>query len=158
MTAREPDPPSAKPLLDKLGIAAGMRVTVLGIDDPEFASALAGRGADVARGRIRSGSDAVFLNITRHADLTRLSRLRRSLEPAGAIWAVWPKGRRELTENHVRAAALAQDLVDVKVVAFSPTLSALKLVIPVARRTPAAARRLDRAKSSRKPRRPEESL
>jgi hypothetical protein len=44
------------------------------------------------------------------------------------------EGRKELTEDHVRAAAKKSGLVDVKVVAFSATHSALKLVIPLARR------------------------
>jgi hypothetical protein len=47
---------------------------------------------------------------------------------------LWPKGRKELREDDVRAAAKAQGLVDVKVMSFSATLSALKLVIPVALR------------------------
>ena len=47
---------------------------------------------------------------------------------------MWPKGRPELREDDIRRAALAIDLVDVKVAAFSATHSALKLVIPVAKR------------------------
>jgi hypothetical protein len=56
------------------------------------------------------------------------------IQPDGAIWAVWRKARKELTENHVREAALAAGLVDVKVARFSETHSALKLVVPKARR------------------------
>jgi hypothetical protein len=47
---------------------------------------------------------------------------------------VWVKGRKELNENHVREAALDAGLVDVKVARFSETHSALKLVVPRARR------------------------
>ena len=47
---------------------------------------------------------------------------------------LWPKGQKRLTEGMIRDAALAQGLVDIKVAAFSETLSALKLVIPIARR------------------------
>jgi hypothetical protein len=39
-----------------------------------------------------------------------------------------------MSENHIRDAALAAGLVDVKVARFSATHSALKLVIPKARR------------------------
>ena len=70
------------------------------------------------------------------AALERLGTLKRSIKPNGAVWVVWPKGRRELTGNDVREAALAHGLVDVKVVAFSATHSGLKLVFPVARRKP----------------------
>jgi len=41
---------------------------------------------------------------------------------------VWPKGSPAVNENDVRDAALGAGLVDVKVVSFSPTRSALKLV------------------------------
>ena len=76
----------------------------------------------------------MFLGVKTLGDLSRLPAAMAALERNGAIWVVWPKGRRELTEDHVRAKALASGLVDVKVVAFSGTLSALKLVIPVAKR------------------------
>ena len=68
------------------------------------------------------------------ADLARLPSLIGWIEPAGAVWAVWPKGRKDLNENHVREAALDAGLVDVKVVRFSATHSGLKLVIPKAKR------------------------
>jgi hypothetical protein len=76
----------------------------------------------------------VFLGATGPAALKRLPTLEKTIARNGGIWVVWPKGRREFTEDHVRAAALAAGLTDVKVVAFSATHSALKLVIPLARR------------------------
>ena len=46
-----------------------------------------------------------------------------------------PKGKdTPVTETDARKAGLAAGLVDVKVAAFSPTHSALKFVIPVAKR------------------------
>jgi hypothetical protein len=68
------------------------------------------------------------------ADLARLRSLVDWIHPAGALWTVWAKGRKELNENHVRDAALQAGLVDVKVARFSATHSALKLVIPKAKR------------------------
>jgi hypothetical protein len=68
------------------------------------------------------------------APLERLATLQRSIRRDGAIWALWPKGQRHITEDVVRGAALEHGLVDIKVVAFSERLSGLKLVIPVARR------------------------
>jgi hypothetical protein len=68
------------------------------------------------------------------ASLPRLKELRPSLQPAGAIWVLWPKGRKEFREDDIRAFGPEAGLVDVKVVAFSETLSGLKMVIPVAQR------------------------
>ena len=127
---------SQRSLIDKLGVKPDARVAVLGIADEPFEADLATRTTDVARARPRKGSDLIFFGAERRATLERLGTLKRSIKPNGAVWVVWPKGRRELTGNDVREAALAHGLVDVKVVAFSATHSGLKLVIPVARRKP----------------------
>ena len=123
-----------KSRLDKLGVKPGMRVAVIGVDDPEFDRELGERVGAYARRRVSRGSDLVFFGATRVTDLVRLAKLRAATWPAGAIWVVWPKGRPELREDDVRRAAKAAGLVDVKVAAFSATLSALKLVIPVRER------------------------
>lgn len=122
-----------KSVIDKLGVKPGMAVSVVGIDDAGFLRDLRARvGATAATPR--KGSDLVFFGVAGVSALARLAKLCESIRPAGAIWAVWPKGRAELKEDHVRAAAIRAGLVDVKVVAFSATHSALKLVIPVAKR------------------------
>jgi hypothetical protein len=120
--------------MDKLGVKAGQRVSVVGLDDDGVLGQLRARAADVSLGRARPDSDIVFAQIASKAQLARLDRLRRALKPNGAIWTLWTKGQKELTENHVRAAALSAGLVDVKVVSISDRLSGLKLVIPLAER------------------------
>lgn len=122
-----------KSLLDKLGVKPGMTVAVVGIDDKDFLRDLKARvGAPAAT--LKKNTALIFYGVTKLADLARLAKLKPNIHPAGAIWAISPKGRRELNEDHVRAAALKAGLVDVKVVAFSATHSALKLVIPLAKR------------------------
>jgi len=127
------DVPSTRPLLDKLGVKPGLKVSVLGLDDRSFLQQLQDRSVDVSS-RPRKDSDLIFFYVDDRRDLPRLTELRRSLKPAGALWVVWPKGRRELREDDIRAFGPDVGLVDVKVVAFSEALSALKMVIPVALR------------------------
>jgi hypothetical protein len=67
-------------------------------------------------------------------DLARLAELEPYLSRNGAVWAVFPKGRRDLREMDVIGAGLGARLVDNKVVRFSETHTALRFVIPVARR------------------------
>ena len=123
-------------LLDKLGIKEGLRVAVLDPDhlldgDEEFAAELAARSVK----RVDRGpADVVVWALDDAADFARLPSLIDRIRPAGALWAVWPKGRKELNENHIREAALDAGLVDVKVARFSATHSALKLVVPKAKR------------------------
>ena len=128
--------PSAKPRIDKLGVKPGSRVSVLGVADQAFVAELTARGADVRVDRRRVGADLVFFGVDDTRALPRLRAHRQFIAPDGAIWAVWPKGSKAINENDVRDAALEAGLVDVKVVSFSPTHSALKLVIRVRDRPP----------------------
>jgi hypothetical protein len=121
--------------LDKLGVKAGQRVSVVGtIDDDAFAKELTDRGVEVTTGRAKTGSDLIFLGATKARDLDRLAKLRTSLQPAGAIWVIRPKGVAAITEAQVMEEGKRAGLVDTKVVKFSDTLTAEKLVIPVAQR------------------------
>ena len=124
-------PPS---LLDKLGVKPGLRVSVIGIEDRELLDQLSARVDDLTRGRARAGSDLVLVAMSNRADLPRLVKLREAIKAGGAIWVVWPKGRKELREDDVRAYGPTAGLVDVKVARFSDTLSALKMMIPRAQR------------------------
>ena len=56
------------------------------------------------------------------------------LQRDGAVWVVYPKGRPEISEVDVIRAGVEQGLVDNKVVRFSDTHTALRFVIPKARR------------------------
>ena len=125
---------SKRSRLDKLGVKAGMRVALVGLDDDAFRRELAGRTDQVAEGTPRKDTEMILFAVDGPAPLKRLTTLQRSMVRNGAIWVVWPKGQAHIKEDMIRGAALAQGLVDIKVIAFSETLSGLKLVIPVARR------------------------
>ncbi len=130
------------PLLDKLGIRPGMRVAIVGSleDDDErtdraFGAQVAERTSDITVGRPMPATDIVLLAADSTADLAALAELRTRIRPAGAIWIVSRKGKAAtLRDVEVMAAAREQGLVDNKVVSFSPTRTALRLVIPVALR------------------------
>jgi len=128
------DIPSARPLLDKLGVKPEHRAALLNLDDPDFLFQVMGRAAQVYVNRRRVGLDLIFLGVERRSDLRRLKAQKSFIAPDGAVWVVWPKGSQAVNENDVRDAALDAGLVDVKVVSFSPTLSALKLVIRLKKR------------------------
>ncbi len=124
-----------KGLLDKLGVKPGHKISVVSLDDEGFVAELRTRTSDVSTSRPRSSSDAIFLGAADKRSLDRLPALRRNITPGGAIWVVRPKGQDSgLKETDIIAAAKAHGLVDVKVVSFSETHSALKLVIPLDQR------------------------
>lgn len=121
-------------LLDKLGVKPGARLSVLGVADKDFFRQMRERGADFAEGRALKDSDLIFFAAESKDALKKLKALESSLQPAGAIWVVYPKGQKHITELDVIAASKAAGLVDVKVVSFSETHTGLKLMIPRARR------------------------
>jgi hypothetical protein len=126
-----------KPVLDKLGVRPGMRIAIVGAVDPDgsFRAQLADRTSDVTVDRPKADTDLVFLAADSHAELAGLPALRERIRPAGAIWVVSRKGRAAtLRDIEVMAAARDAGLIDNKVVAFSPTHTSIRLVIPVALR------------------------
>lgn len=125
---------SKRSRLDKLGIKSGMRVAVLGVTDRTIVPELKKRTSDISVSRPRKDTDMILFGVSTPARLSRLKTLQGSIKRNGAIWAIWPKGRQEIKGDMVRKAAIASGLVDIKVMAFSETLSGLKLVIPVAKR------------------------
>ncbi len=120
-----------KSRLDKLGLKSSHKYASWGEFDDSFPDEL----NQVAGLPSQHGPlDMVFVRLTTQDDLDNLAKARQAIAKNGAIWAVWIKGKKELTETHIRAYALGNGLVDVKVARFSDTLSSLKLVIPVAER------------------------
>lgn len=120
--------------LEKLGVKEGMKVAVLGVDDKGFRGELRVRVPEFSEGRAKKQSDMIFFGVESKERLARIAELVASLQPAGAIWTVYPKGQKHITQNDVMTAGKAAGLVDTKVVGFSDTHSALKWVIPVAKR------------------------
>jgi hypothetical protein len=124
-------PPS---VLDKLGVKEGQMVSVLGSAPSSFVDELTSRVGGPVSFRARKDSDLIFLFSNDRSLGSKMAKLVGSLQPAGAIWVVYPKGRKELTENDVLGAGRDAGLKDVKVAKFSDTHTALKFVIPLASR------------------------
>lgn len=127
------DTGSGRPLLDKLGVKAGMRVALVAFADPGFEAALAERGASIVDAS--PGLDLVFFRVDRPAELHRIAELRPLIHDAGAIWVLRVKGP-DLTVREVDVidAGRAFDLVDNKIASFSATLAAMRLVVPLDQR------------------------
>ena len=123
------------PLLDKLGIRPGMRVAILNVDDESIRDRIGERTTDLTDGWPAPDTDVVLLAADSTDELAPLEELATRIRPNGAIWVVSRKGKAAtIRDVEVIAAARAAGLVDNKVASFSPTHTALRLVIPVERR------------------------
>jgi len=130
------DPGSTRPLLDKLGVKAGMRVVLVGFDDAALRAQLAERGAAVVEPEPASGVDMVFYRVTEPAELGRIRELRHLIHDRGAIWVLRNKGaNRRVSDVDVIDAGRAFDLIDNKIASFSDTFAAMRLVVPLNRRS-----------------------
>jgi len=123
------------PRIDKLGVRPGARVAIVGVPDADLRDEVRARTHDLTEGAPLADTDIVIVAADSHDELGRLAELRTRIVPNGAIWVVSRKGpSATLRDVEVMAAARAVGLVDNKVASFSPTHTAMRLVIPVAQR------------------------
>ncbi len=123
-----------KSRIEKLGVKAGAKVSLLGGFDAEFLREIGGVTKSVSKDKVAADSDWIFLAADSKAELAAASKIAKSLQGAAALWIVYPKGQKHITENDVLAAGRKCGLKDVKVVGFSSTHTALKFVIPLSKR------------------------
>jgi len=131
---------SGTPLIRKLGIRAGDTIALVNAPDDYFD--LIGPLPEGARVLERMNKDVRFIHLfarDRAVLLRELGRAKTALAMDGMLWVSWPKKSSgvatDLTEDVIRADALAAGLVDVKVCAVDETWSGLKLVYRLADRT-----------------------
>ncbi len=120
--------------LDKLGVKSRMQVSLVGLFPSDFIAELRDRTGSVSEGKAKKGSGIVFLAVKSFGALQELRNLEPAITMDGAIWIVYPKGRKDITQAHVMAVVKEADLVDTKICSFSDTHTALKAMIPVSRR------------------------
>lgn len=116
-----------KTLADKLGVKPGQRVALVNGADAE----LAGGGTTVGEGE---EADLSFVALDEPGDLELIGAQIPRLARDGAVWAIRPKGREDLTEAMVMAAGIDAGLVAVKTARISARLTGEKFVIPRAAR------------------------
>jgi hypothetical protein len=123
-----------KTRLEKLGIKPNAEVALIGKFDDEFLAELGSRTKNVSDGKIAADVEWIFFAADSSKELSQVPKLAKGLKGAAALWIVYPKGQKQITENDVLGAGRKSGLKDVKVVGFSPTHTALKFVIPLEKR------------------------
>jgi hypothetical protein len=123
-----------KTRIEKLGIKLNATVSLISNFGDDFLSELLSLTKNVTNGKVAADTEWIFFAAETAKDLSQVSKLAKSLKGAAALWIVYPKGQKQITENDVIAAGRKSGLKDVKVVGFSPTHTGLKFVIPVEKR------------------------
>jgi hypothetical protein len=123
-----------KTVLEKLGVKDGQTVSAVGIADASFLQQLKERAGQLATEKPLKNCDVIFFGAETASELAKIKKLMAFLKKDGALWIVYPKGQKIITEGHVLAAGRKAGLKDIKVVGFSETHTALKFVLPLAKR------------------------
>jgi hypothetical protein len=121
-------------VVEKLGVKAGEPVAVFGKLDGEFLKKLKEQKSAVAPGKILDGVGWIFFAVQTRDGLGEVKKIAGKMKGSAALWVVYPKGQKSITEMDVIGAGREAGLKDVKVVGFSATHTALKFVIPVEKR------------------------
>jgi hypothetical protein len=123
------DVPSTRPLIDKLGVKQDLIVSLVNLTAPGFIELLETRTPHYTIDKPRKESDLIFLGADSPSGLKHIARMIPFIKQNGAMWIIYPKGIKTITEANVREAGLAAGLVDNKVVSFSATHTALRFAI-----------------------------
>lgn len=123
-----------KSRIEKLGIKAGAKVSLIGEFESEFLREVDDLTKSIHKGKAGADSEHIFFVADSKEDFSALSKIAKSMSGAAALWIVYPKGQKHITENDVLAVGRKVGLKDVKVVGFSTTHTALKFVIPLDKR------------------------
>ncbi len=123
-----------KSRIEKLGVKPGAKISLFGNFDPDFLREVGALTKSVIKDKAAADSDCIFFAADSKQDLGTLSKIAQSMQGAAALWVVYPKGMKHITENDVLGAGRKCGLKDVKVVGFSATHTSLKFVIPLSGR------------------------
>jgi hypothetical protein len=123
-----------KSRIEKLGVKPDAKVSLLGEFDRDFLKEVTALTESVSKGKVAADAECIFFAADSKNDLGALPKISKSMKGAAALWVVYPKGQKQITELDVLAAGRKSGLRDVKVVGFSATRTALKFVIPVSDR------------------------
>lgn len=119
-----------KSTIEKLGIKPGLIISSFNMPSDQTMRDARKTAAAFSDKQPRENSDVLFFGATTETDLRKIKKLLLSVGADGALWIVYPKGRKEITELQVLQAGREAGLYDIKVVSYSPTHTALKFVRP----------------------------
>src|SRR5215469_1451999 len=83
-----------KSRIEKLGVKADARISLIGRFDREFLSEILALTKSVTRGAAAVDADQVFFAADSQDDFSHLYKIAKSLSGAAALWIVYPKGQK----------------------------------------------------------------
>ena len=126
---------SSAPLIKKLGIKSGMKISILNAPDDFWKEIGEMPEVDLIEEPVKQMDFILYFTDSKKEYEKNFPKLGKMLVPNGMLWIGWHKKASkmptDLSENIIRDFGLANGLVDVKVCAITEKWSGLKFVIPV---------------------------
>ena len=108
----------------KLGLKTGLRYWVRGELDPGLSEELDQVGLEPAKGP--KSCELVFVFLNSQPDLKKLDAALKSVKTKTHVWAIWPKGTKEIPQSAVIAEARKHGIGPGKGIAFDDVRSAMR--------------------------------
>src|ERR1700748_735958 len=89
---------------EKLGVKSGMQVATIGSFDADFQKELRAITKNISEGKLTEEAELIFVALEQAKDLNVVGKITKSVRGATGLWLVYPKGKKEITENDVIAA------------------------------------------------------
>src|SRR5713101_2714512 len=90
-----------KSRIEKLGVKAGAKVSLFGSFALDFFMEIGGLTKSVSKGKVAADSEWIFFAANSEGELGALPKISKSMKGAAALWIVYPKGQKHITENDV---------------------------------------------------------
>jgi hypothetical protein len=123
-----------KTRMEKLGVKPQAAIFLVGNFSTDFLAELEACTANVTEANAGTNFDCVFFAVRSREELVQLPKLAKLLRGSAALWVLYPKGQKHITQSDVLTAGRKAGLKDIKVIGFSPLQTALKFVIPLSDR------------------------
>ncbi len=95
-----------KSRIEKLGIKPEAKISLLGSFTPDFLTEISELTKSVSTGKAASDAECIFFSAGSKQDLGALPKTSKLMKGAAALWIVYPKGQKHITENDVLAATM----------------------------------------------------
>jgi hypothetical protein len=123
-----------KSVVEKLGVKPGEGIAAIGKLNSDFLQKLRAQKSKVSEGFRGEDVKWIFLSAGERKGLVEVNRVAAKMKGGAALWVIYPKGQKSITELDVIDAGRKAGLKDVKVVGFSKRHTALKFVALLNRR------------------------
>lgn len=121
-------PLSNPPVVEKLGLRPGLRVALIGVNDPGLGSLRSANAGRISAMMPLEPVDVIVYQVESPFGLRRIGELAGMVKRGGVLWVLWPTTGRQIAGSHVERAGNAAGLKCTWTTTVSGRLSGMKFI------------------------------